>query len=108
MFTGRNLQIYVKGGHRMTREEILDLEAKDIAELLNKEIEKGADGKAGALEALGLTQADIMKAQVFWVKDQFKARAWAGYTSTKRSGNELGDSHHGVGGSDPSKGYAGV
>ncbi|MDO4501963.1 MAG: hypothetical protein Q4D06_02160 [Coriobacteriia bacterium] len=91
----------------MTRDEIMDMEAKDIAALLNEKVAEGAD-KAGALEALGLTQADIMKAQVFWVKGEFKARAWAGYTSTKRSGNELGDSAQGVGGSDPSKGYAGV
>ena len=91
----------------MTRDEIMDLEAKEIAALLNAEIEKGAD-KAGALEALGLTQADIMKAQVFYVKGKFMARAWAGYTSTKRTGNEAGDSANGVGGSDPSKGFAGI
>ena len=91
----------------MTRDEIMDLEAKEIAALLNAEIEKGAD-KAGALEARGLTQADIMKAQVFFVKGKFMARAWAGYTSTKRTGNEAGDSANGVGGSDPSKGFAGI
>ncbi|MDD6738723.1 MAG: hypothetical protein PUD96_01705 [Coriobacteriaceae bacterium] len=91
----------------MTRDEIMDLEAKEIAALLNAEIEKGAD-KAGALEALGLAQADIMKAQVFFVKGKFMARAWAGYTSTKRTGNEAGDSANGVGGSDPSKGFAGI
>ena len=91
----------------MTRDEIMDLEAKEIAALLNAEVEKGAD-KAGALEALGLTQADIMKAQVFYVKCKFMARAWAGYTSTKRTGNEAGDSANGVGGSDPSKGFAGI
>ena len=91
----------------MTRDEIMDLEAKEIAALLNAEVDKGAD-KAGALEALGLTQADIMKAQVFYVKGKFMARAWAGYTSTKRTGNEAGDSANGVGGSDPSKGFAGI
>ncbi len=91
----------------MTRDEIMDMEAKDIAALLNAEIEKGAD-KDGALSALGLTQADIMKAQVFFVKGKFMARAWAGYTSVKRSGNELGDTAQGVGGSDPNAGFAGV
>lgn len=91
----------------MTRDEIMEMEAKDIAALLNEEVAKGAD-KAGALEAVGLTQADIMKAQVFWVKGEFKARAWAGYTSTKRTGNEAGDTGIGVGNSDPSKGYMGV
>ena len=53
-------------------------------------------------------KADLMKAQIFFVKDKYIARAWGGYTSTKRTGNELGDSAEGVGGSDPSKGYAGV
>ncbi|MDD6289403.1 MAG: hypothetical protein PUA57_04325 [Eggerthellales bacterium] len=91
----------------MTRDEIMEMAAKDIAELLYEEVDKGAD-KAGALEAVGLTQADIMKAQVFWVKGEFKARAWAGYTSTKRTGNEAGDTGIGVGNSDPSKGYMGV
>ena len=91
----------------MTRDEIMEMEAKDIAALLNEEVAKGAD-KAGAFEAVGLTQADIMKAQVFWVKGEFKARAWAGYTSTKRTGNEAGDTGIGVGNSDPSKGYMGV
>ena len=91
----------------MTRDEIMEMEAKDIAALLSAEVEKGAD-KAGALEALGLAQADIMKAQVFFVKGKFMARAWAGYTSTKRTGNEAGDSANGVGGSDPSKGFAGI
>ena len=56
----------------------------------------------------GVSQADLMKAQIFWVKDKFIARAWGGYTSTKRTGNEAGDSIEGVGGSDPSKGYAGI
>ena len=91
----------------MTRDEIMDMEAKDIAALLNAEVDKGAD-KDSALSALGLTQADIMKAQVFYVKGKFMARAWAGYTSTKRSGNELGDTAQGVGDSDPNAGYAGV
>ena len=49
-----------------------------------------------------------MKAQIFFVKDKFIARAWGGYTSTKRTGNEAGDSAHGVGGSDPSKGFGGL
>ena len=91
----------------MTRDEILELEAPQIAEMLNEKIAAGAD-KAGALAELGLAQADIMKAQVFWVKDKFIARAWGGYTSTKRTGNEMGDTANGVGDSDPSLGYAGV
>ena len=91
----------------MTRDELMELDPPEIADKLNEVIAAGKD-KAGALEEFGLTQADIMKAQVFFVKDKFIARAWAGYTSTKRTGNEKGDSIEGVGGSDPTKGYAGV
>ena len=91
----------------MTHDEIMDLEAKEIADLLNKEVAGGKD-KDGAIAALGLSAEDMRVANVFWVKDKFMARAWGGYTSTKRTGNELGDSSHGVGGSDPSKGFAGV
>ena len=49
-----------------------------------------------------------MKAQIFFAKGKFMARAWGGYTSTKRTGNEAGDTDQGVGASDPSKGFAGV
>ena len=91
----------------MTREELLELDAPQIAEELNKIVAEGK-GQAEALEAAGLVRADIMKAQVFWVKDKFIARAWGGYTSTKRTGNEMGDTANGVGDSDPSLGYAGV
>ena len=56
----------------------------------------------------GIAQADLMKAQIFFVKDKFIARAWGGYTSTKRTGNEAGDTANGVGDSDPSKGYNGI
>ncbi len=91
----------------MTREEFLELDAPEAAEILNKHVSEGKS-KDEAMAAEGVTQADLMKAQIFWVKDKFIARAWGGYTSTKRTGNEAGDSIEGVGGSDPSKGYAGV
>lgn len=91
----------------MTRDEFLALDAPEAAEILNKLVAEGKS-KAEAMEAEGITQQDLMKAQIFWVKDKFIARAWGGYTSTKRTGNEAGDSEQGVGGSDPSKGYAGV
>ena len=55
-----------------------------------------------------MSAPDLMKAQIFWVKDKYIARAWGGYTSTKRTGNEAGDTGIGVGDSDPSKGYQGV
>lgn len=91
----------------MTREELLDLEGKDIAAALNEVAAQGKN-KQECMDAFGLSAEDIRIANVFWVKDKWMARAWGGYTSTKRSGNELGDTAQGVGGSDPSKGYAGV
>ena len=91
----------------MTRDEFLAMDAPEAAEVLNKLIAEGKS-KDEAMAEEGVTQADLMKAQIFWVKDKFIARAWGGYTSTKRTGNEAGDSDTGVGGSDPSKGYAGV
>ncbi len=91
----------------MTESEFLSLDAPDGAQLLNNLL---AEGKSQdeALAEFGLTKQHLMKAQIFFVKDKFIARAWGGYTSTKRTGNEAGDSAHGVGGSDPSKGFLGV
>ena len=89
----------------MTRDEFLALDAPEAAEILNGLV-AGGKTKDEALAEEGITH--LMKAQIFWVKDKFIARAWGGYTSTKRTGNEAGDSETGVGGSDPSKGYAGV
>ena len=91
----------------MTRDEFFALDAAEAAEKLNAFL---AEGKSQdeALAEVGVSKADLMKAQIFFVKDKFIARAWGGYTSTKRTGNEAGDSIEGVGGSDPSKGYAGV
>ncbi|MCI2242757.1 hypothetical protein [Adlercreutzia faecimuris] len=91
----------------MTRDEFLALDAPEAAEVLNKLVAEGKS-KDEALAEEGITQADLMKAQIFWVKDKFIARAWGGYTSTKRTGNEAGDDEKGVGGSDPSKGFAGI
>lgn len=91
----------------MTRDEFLALDAPDAADALNKLIDAGKS-KDEALAEEGVTQAELMKAQIFFVKGKFIARAWAGYTSTKRTGNEKGDTEIGEGGSDPSKGYAGV
>ena len=91
----------------MTREELLDLEGKDIAAALNEVAAQGKN-KQECMDEFGLSAEDIRIANVFWVKDKWMARAWGGYTSTKRSGNELGDTAQGVGGSYPSKGFAGV
>lgn len=91
----------------MTRDEFLALDAPEAAEKLNALLAEGKD-KAGAMAEFGIAQADLMKAQIFFVKDKFIARAWGGYTSTKRTGNEAGDTGIGVGNSDPSQGYKGV
>lgn len=91
----------------MTEDEFLALDANEGAEKLNALL---AEGKTQdeAMAEFGLTKAHLMKAQIFFVKDKFIARAWGGYTSTKRTGNEAHDDEIGVGGSDPSKGYQGV
>lgn len=91
----------------MTEDEFLALDALEGAAKLNDLL---AEGKSQdeALAEFGLTKAHLMKAQIFFVKDKYIARAWGGYTSTKRTGNEAGDTNNGVGSSDPSKGYAGV
>lgn len=91
----------------MTRDEFFELDAAAAAAELNSGIEAGKS-KDEVLADHGITQADLMKAQIFFVKGKFIARSWGGYTSTKRTGNEAGDSETGVGGSDPSKGYMGV
>ncbi len=91
----------------MTRDEFLAMDAPEAAEKLNAVVAEGKS-KDEAMAEFGIAQADLMKAQIFWVKDKFIARAWGGYTSTKRTGNEAGDDEKGVGGSDPSKGFAGI
>ena len=90
----------------MTRDEFLAMDAPEAAEVLNKLLAEGKS-KDEAMAEEGVTQADLMKAQIFFVKDKFIARAWGGYTSTKRTGNEAGDSIEGVGGFRPFKGCAG-
>ena len=91
----------------MNRDEFFALDAAEAAEKLNALLEEGKT-EAEACEACGITKADLMKAQIFVVKGKFIARAWGGYTSTKRTGNEAGDTGNGVGNSDPSKGFAGI
>lgn len=91
----------------MNKEEFLAMDAPEAAKVLNDLL---AEGKSQdeAMAECGIAKADLMKAQIFFVKDKYIARAWGGYTSTKRTGNEMGDTDCGVGDSDPSKGYAGV
>ena len=91
----------------MNRDEFFAMDAAAATEVLNGLVAEGKS-KDEVLAAHGITQADLMKAQIFFVKGKFIARAWGGYTSTKRTGNEAGDTATGVGASDPSKGYMGV
>ena len=91
----------------MTKDEFLAMPANEAADKLNELIAAGKS-QDEAMAEMGVTKPDLMKAQIFWVKDKFIARAWGGYTSTKRTGNEANDTGIGVGDSDPSKGYQGV
>ena len=83
----------------MNKEELLALDNSEIAKMLNDAIAAGKS-KDEALAELGLTQADLTKQNIFWVKDKFLARAWSGYTSTKRSGNEYAQAGDGWRGED--------
>ena len=83
----------------MNKEELLALDNSEIAKMLNDLIE-GGKSKDEALGELELTQADLTKQNIFWVKDKFLARAWSGYTSTKRSGNEYAQEGDGWRGDD--------
>ena len=83
----------------MNKEELLALDNSEIAKMLNDAIAEGKS-KDDALADLELTQADLTKQNIFWVKDKFLARAWSGYTSTKRSGNEYAQEGDGWRGDD--------
>ena len=83
----------------MDRDELLALDNSEIAKLLNEAIE-GGKSKDEALAEYELDAAELMKQNIFWVKDKFMARAWSGYTSTKRSGNEYAQEGDGWRGDD--------
>lgn len=83
----------------MNKEELLALDNSEIAAKLNELVGAGKS-KDDALAELELTQADLTKQNIFWVKDKFLARAWSGYTSTKRSGNEYAQEGDGWRGDD--------
>ncbi|MBQ9043120.1 MAG: hypothetical protein IJ111_09965 [Eggerthellaceae bacterium] len=83
----------------MNKEELLALDNSEIAAKLNELVAAGK-AKDEAMAELELTQADLTKQNIFWVKDKFLARAWSGYTSTKRSGNEYAQEGDGWRGDD--------
>lgn len=59
----------------MTRDEFFELDAAAAAAELNAGLEAGKS-KIEVLAGHGIAQADLMKAQIFFVKDKFIARAW--------------------------------
>ena len=59
----------------MTRDEFFELDAAAAAAELNAGLEAGKS-KDEVLADHGIAQADLMKAQIFFVKDKFIARAW--------------------------------
>ncbi len=73
----------------MTRDEFFALDAAEAAEKLNAFL---AEGKSQdeALAEVGVSKADLMKAQIFFVKDKFIARAWGGYTFRQGNGQRSG------------------
>ena len=83
----------------MNKEELLALDNSEIAAKLNELVAAGKS-KDEACAELELTAADLTKQNIFWVKDKFLARAWSGYTSTKRSGNEYAQEGDGWRGDD--------
>jgi hypothetical protein len=83
----------------MTKEELLALDNSEITAKLNEAIEAGKSREEAEAE-YGLTKADLMKENVFFVKGKYLARAWSGYTSTKRSGNEYAQEGDGWRGDD--------
>lgn len=82
----------------MTRDEFLELDSAKGAEMLNALLAEGKSQEE-ALAECGISKTDLMKTQIFFVKDKYMARGWGGYTSTKRTGNEAGDSAQGIGSS---------
>ena len=83
----------------MDREELLALDNSEIAAKMNEMI-AGGKSKDEALAEYQLDAPELMKQNIFWVKDKFLARAWSGYTSTKRSGNEYAQEGDGWRGDD--------
>ena len=72
-------------------------DTKAAADKLNALMAEGKSQDEAAAE-FELTKPDLLKLNVFFVKDKYIARAWGGYTSTKATGNE-GAGELGLGGS---------
>ena len=61
----------------MTKEEFMAMPANEAAEKLN-ELVKAGKSKDEAMAEFGVAQPDLMKAQIFWVKDEFSSFAHRG------------------------------
>ena len=68
----------------MNRDEFFELDAAAAAEKLNALLAEGKTPEE-LLAEVGISKNDLMKAQIFFVKDKYMARGWGGYTSTKRA-----------------------
>ena len=80
-----------------THGELMDMEPHAPAPQLKALMAEGKSQDEAAAE-FELTKPDLLKLNVFFVKDKYIARAWGGYTSTKATGNE-GAGELGLGGS---------
>ena len=67
----------------MTHDEFMDLDPQAAADKLNALMAEGKSQDEAAAE-FELTKPDLLKLNVFFVKDKYIARAWGGYTSTRR------------------------
>lgn len=81
----------------MTHDEFMALDPAGAAEKLNELLAAGKT-QDEALAEYDLGKPDLLKLNVFFVRDKFVGRAWGGYTSTKATGNE-GAGELGLGGS---------
>ena len=81
----------------MKQDLLMDIETQAAADKLNTLMAEGKSQDEAAAE-FELTKPDLLKLNVFFVKDKYIARAWGGYTSTKATGNE-GAGELGLGGS---------
>ena len=67
-----------------TIREIREAQAENAARAAEEAVRAREEAEA----EFELTKADLTKENIFFVKGKYLARAWSGYTSTKRSGNE--------------------
>jgi hypothetical protein len=89
----------------MNHDEFMDLEPAEAAKVLNDLIAEGKTPEEAEAQ-FELAHADKLKLNIFWVKDKYLARIWGGYTSSKQTGNEIGDDAIGIGQTNDESGNA--